>query len=91
MIMNISDLNRDELFEMLWSKASPMPFYPQYQEIFDLEKSKNKIDDNGFANIIHGRVIKSKIYYTDTVDPTLYDHYNGFGTFALIVAELRTK
>lgn len=92
MSINISELNRDLLLQALWEKSLPASFFRAHKlpaPAFDLEMAKQQLHTDGYADYICGRVIKTNIYESDTIDPRLYDRDNGIGAFEQVVNSLR--
>lgn len=93
MKIDISGINRDELLEALWKGSSPASYFRMANlppPSFDINKAKSELRYD-YADYVCGRVIKADIYSEDTVDPFLYDKYNGSGALQKIVNLLRNK
>jgi len=93
MSINIKDLDRDRLLEELWNRSKPALFYTSTglpAPVFNLEKYKREISEDGYIDYFCGRLIKTNLS-GDIVDPYLYDRDNGEGAFQSVVDKLKNK
>ena len=80
--------DRELLLECLWNNVVTSSEY-EFSE-FDIKIAKKQIDlDNGFADNICGKIIGLQIYGIDTIDPYIYESYNGVGTVKDIIDLIR--
>jgi len=89
--VDISGIDKDTLLEALWENSEPATLFRMpgmKSPLFDLNEAKASLDD-GYADYICGRVIKTDIYSTYVVDPRMYDTYLGEGAFTRVVQSLR--
>ena len=85
--IDIRGIVKEDLMKMLWEDAKVAGFFmvtgrpsPEWNG----DKDTWDLNEKGFADYVHGRVIKTNIY-EDFVDPWLYDRDNGEGKFEQIV------
>jgi hypothetical protein len=90
MEINIAGIDKAKLLHELWNEGRPAAFYTlarktqlEWSDTAAVEAVKGSID------YFRGRAIKADLS-GDTVDPTIYDDYTEIGTFARVVAKLRT-
>ena len=92
MTVDISGLNKDQLLKALWEKAIIAPFFNNFPDLappFDMEEAKDKLREDGYADYICGKSIKTNIYGNNIVSVVPYDRDNGAGAFQSVVDALR--
>lgn len=91
MSIDISDLDKVKLLQMLWENSSPAIFFnafPIKPPSFDRENASTAVES--FIDYYCGRCIKMNLS-GDSVDPYSYDRNYGTGTVARIVETLRNS
>lgn len=88
--VDITGLDKLVLLKNLWNKAITAGLFfssPTRSPIFDEKEAKEALENN-FIDYISGRPIKVQIW-KNCVDPTLYDSYNGEGSFSSVIQDMR--
>ena len=90
--VDISGIDKHQLLQALWTRSKPATFFGQSGRVppdFNLTVAKSQLSNDGYADYICGRAIKTNIYQEDIVDPYLYDRDAGEGAFQEVVDSLR--
>jgi hypothetical protein len=90
--IDITNIDRDGLLEALWNRSKPAAFFHSNNvtpPIFNLYEAKSQIGNDGYADYVCGRAIKTNIYTQDMVDPYLFDRDAGYGAFQEVVDSLK--
>ncbi len=92
--IDISELDRIELLQRLWTNQSVAPFFTSKPNIekpkFDYGQAKDILEEKEYIDYFCGRCIKTNLT-EDLVNPRSYDRDAGEGTFASIVKDMRNS
>jgi hypothetical protein len=84
--INIKDIDRVKLLEELWKRAPDAAFFGSDPgPSFSVDVAKKELRQDGYADYICGRPIKTNIFTKDEIDPYLYDRDSGYGAFKSVV------
>lgn len=92
--VDISGINKEELLQALWTRSKPATYFSHSGSTpptFNFSVAKQELSNDGYADYICGRAIKTNIYLEETVDPYMYDRDAGTGAFQEVVNQIREK
>ena len=92
--VDISGIDKEILLEALWTRSTPAAFFSLNGSTpppFSFSAAKSELSNDGYADYICGRAIKTNIYQEDTIDSYMYDRDAGTGAFQEVVNQLRQR